>query len=154
MDSDYLAFVTEWMAEHPDLVEVELRIIEKRNRLAKERAKYPDQELRNRMKAKKWQDAHPDVVKSAQENRRARVAGNGGSFTARGWKELRRKYGNRCLCCGHNDVKLVADHVIPVSKGGSNDISNIQPLCKQCNDTKHVDSTDFRPGADEWASNE
>jgi 5-methylcytosine-specific restriction endonuclease McrA len=151
MDSDYLAFVTEWMAEHPDLVEVELRIVEKRNRLAKEKAEHPDLKLRNRMRAQKWQDAHPDVVKAAQENRRARVVGNGGSFTPKQWKELKKKYGNKCLCCGRDDVKLVSDHVVPISKGGSNDISNIQPLCRHCNAVKHTGSVDFRPDADEWA---
>lgn len=42
-----------------------------------------------------------------------------------------------CQICGRNNrqdnVKLEVDHKIPVSKGGSDDISNLQTLCFDCN---------------------
>jgi hypothetical protein len=42
-----------------------------------------------------------------------------------------------CQICGRNvkedNVKLEIDHIIPVSKGGSDDISNLQTLCFDCN---------------------
>jgi len=38
----------------------------------------------------------------------------------------------RCVQCNAED-NLHYDHVIPVAKGGGNDISNIQILCQDCN---------------------
>lgn len=67
------------------------------------------------------------------------------SYTAK--KEVKEyifnKYGRECLCCGSKeDVHL--DHVIPIKKGGKNDISNLQPLCKKCNSKKGVKIIDYR----------
>lgn len=40
-----------------------------------------------------------------------------------------------CTYCGAsgNDTELEIDHIIPVSKGGSNHISNLTTACKSCN---------------------
>lgn len=40
--------------------------------------------------------------------------------------------GNACLFCGSTE-KLELDHIIPWSKGGASDVSNLQTLCKACN---------------------
>lgn len=43
----------------------------------------------------------------------------------------------RCFQCGatpkDNGVKLVVDHKVPQSWGGTNDVENLQPLCEDCN---------------------
>ena len=41
----------------------------------------------------------------------------------------------RCVKCGR-DEDLEYDHIIPVSKGGSNTEKNIQLLCVACNRSK------------------
>lgn len=75
--------------------------------------------------------------------RRARKQQSGGSYTTAEWRELCAKYGHACLCCG-KAVKLTPDHVVPIAKGGANDISNIQPLCLPCNLRKATKTTDYR----------
>lgn len=71
-----------------------------------------------------------------------------GTFTDHEFKELCEKYGNRCLCCGDKEAVLEADHVVPLTRGGSDEIHNIQPLCGYCNRSKFVDIIDYRPGND------
>jgi 5-methylcytosine-specific restriction protein A len=46
--------------------------------------------------------------------------------------------GFRCRRCGNGpkDERLLIDHVVPVSRGGSNDDSNLQTLCEPCNQGK------------------
>ncbi len=52
-----------------------------------------------------------------------------------------------CELCGisKNVRALEVDHIDPRSKGGANDISNLQALCYRCNSNKgNRDNTDFR----------
>jgi 5-methylcytosine-specific restriction endonuclease McrA len=90
-----------------------------------------------------YQKEHPEKTKAFRATRRTRLTKAGGSFTAAEWKALCKQCHNRCLCCGKRR-KLTADHVIPVSKGGSSNIENIQPLCQPCNSSKGNKTIDYR----------
>jgi 5-methylcytosine-specific restriction endonuclease McrA len=97
----------------------------------------------HRIQTKAWRKAHLEFYRVAASVRRTRKTEAGGSFTVVEWRSLCKKYGNRCLSCGKR-WNLTADHVIPVSKGGTSDIGNIQPLCGPCNSIKSDKSTDYR----------
>ena len=96
--------------------------------------------------ARRWRASHPEAQAANDHRRRARETTAGGSFSAAEWKACQEHYGNKCLCCGRVDMKLTADHVVPVSKGGTSNIENIQPLCASCNSRKGAKTIDYRPG--------
>lgn len=38
----------------------------------------------------------------------------------------------KCAFCGRSDTRLEKDHIVPYSRGGGSDSSNIRPLCPEC----------------------
>ena len=55
--------------------------------------------------------------------------------------EVFKRDGYRCRECGasKDETSLEIDHILPVAKGGTNDIDNLQTLCRECNRMKHTD---------------
>lgn len=102
-------------------------------------------------RGRKWERDNPEKVAAKKHRRRTRKTQAGGSYTGEEFKALCEQYDNRCLCCGQ-EKPLEFDHVIPISKGGSSDISNGQPLCRSCNSSKGDKTTDYRtkPGILRW----
>lgn len=132
---------------------------EERNAYARARyaARYEEIVTRNRAYRKTHREelntkravyhaAHPEQHRKHCVTRRARKQGAGGTYTTGQWRALCDWFGSACLRCGATGI-LSVDHVVPVSKGGTNDIGNLQPLCKPCNSTKHDYATDYRDPA-------
>ena len=75
------------------------------------------------------------ILKANMDAKRRSYLKNNGKFTLIEWKNKLKEFNYRCVNCG-TDKNLTIDHIIPLSKGGSNKISNIQPLCGLCNSKK------------------
>lgn len=69
-----------------------------------------------------------------------------GSHTNDEWEMVKKYYRYTCLRCGKHEpeIKLTQDHIIPISRGGSDEIHNIQPLCFGCNSAKKDRTIDYR----------
>lgn len=67
---------------------------------------------------------------------RIRAAMARGSHSNWEWLQLVQKFGGRCAICGQPSERLHRDHILPISKGGSDCITNIQPTCQRCNSVK------------------
>lgn len=92
----------------------------------------------------KWKGGIPDAYFTTQYNIRKSKAE--GLHTITEWALLKEEYYHTCPSCGRQEpeIKLTKDHIIPLSKGGSNFISNIQPLCRKCNSKKKIDTIIYK----------
>jgi 5-methylcytosine-specific restriction endonuclease McrA len=83
--------------------------------------------------------ADPDKMIAIGHNRRARIKGNGGTYTSAEIKAMRLAQAGICTYCQyqHEPDELTIDHIIPVKQGGSNYISNICLACDRCNKSKN-----------------
>lgn len=54
------------------------------------------------------------------------------------WNEIRDATRGKCLLCNRivGIENMSMDHVVPLSKGGAHEISNIIAICKRCNSKK------------------
>lgn len=90
--------------------------------------------------------AYPEIIRTKTAHRRARKKNATGTYTVKEWQSLKEQYEYTCLCCGlkEPEIKLTIDHVVPLIRGGSNTIDNIQPLCFSCNSKKRAKIVDYR----------
>ena len=98
---------------------------------------------------KNWR--HKNIKKILEWNRKRNMFQKGviGSHTNKEWEDLKKYYDFRCVKCGKSEQqlkvewkgtnfdKLTKDHIVPISRGGTDHIWNIQPLCVSCNSRKH-----------------
>lgn len=124
--------------------------------LEKQKRYREEQPEADRATHRKWKSANKDKVNAATHRRRNQVIENGGHWTAEEWQALKTEFEYHCLFCWRTEpeIALTIDHIVPVSNGGSNDITNLQPMCKPCNSRKHRQTLDLRPQARERLTQE
>lgn len=76
---------------------------------------------------------NPEVGRVASRAHRAMARDCIGTHTKEEIYELFRMQNGLCAHCSSELAKYHGDHIIPLSKGGSNWIENIQLLCPACN---------------------
>ena len=118
------------------------------------RAKHAANPERQIAYIRKWRTNSPEAARLLVQRRRARKVGAEGNYTVAEWEALKAQYDNTCLWCRRREpeVKLSPDHIVPLARGGTNWISNIQPLCAMsngrrsgCQYMKNVKEFDLRP---------
>lgn len=90
---------------------------------------------RGKRKKSEWKARNIDKVRLAVSQQKYRRKCNLGGFTFERWQSVVAEQESCCAECGLA-CKLTVDHIIPLSKGGTNFIWNIQGLCHDCNTKK------------------
>jgi len=105
-----------------------------------------------RLKGIEWRKNNKDLMSFYANKRRILKKEAGGFHTLKEWEMLKKQYNYTCLCCNKSEpeIKITIDHIIPISKRGSDDIENIQLLCRSCNSSKGIKILDLRREVEEY----
>lgn len=109
------------------------------------RKKHPEQtKVNNRL----WRATHREQQKTHNRNHHARKHGAKGTHNAIDALAQYRRQRGKCYYCNHKmkpygwkescALQPTEDHVIPLSRGGSNGPENLVIACRECNERKHT----------------
>lgn len=87
----------------------------------------------------KWMKEHPEAMRDIRRTRaiRERAAGE---ISVADLREVKAR--GKCQACGNVHPHMEVDHIVPVSRGGMNHLSNLQLLCRPCNRSKWAHDND------------
>jgi 5-methylcytosine-specific restriction endonuclease McrA len=114
-----------YQAKHPERV------------LQHARETYGRRKEQAQLRHKEWLAANPHKRREHEAARRAKAGKD--RYTADDVDRLLTLQAFRCVYCKHSiKLKFHVDHIMPLSKGGTNSAKNIQLLCQPCNQMKHA----------------
>jgi 5-methylcytosine-specific restriction endonuclease McrA len=133
----YEAYGRKWYNDNKDKVIFNNMLYQKNNPERRKQQPSRQPEYLNAQRRRNYV-INPKKIKEANWQRRAREKGAEGSQTVEEFWEVCEKQKWLCGACGILLNKKTAnqDHIVPLSKGGSDYIENIQLLCKSCNSRK------------------
>ena len=80
-----------------------------------------------------YAEKHAPQIRDWQASRKAERYGAAAMFKP---MDVRADYNSCCWACGGRG-RLGIDHIVPLSRGGSNFAFNVRILCASCNSKKH-----------------
>lgn len=115
-----------WAAENPEKVSARAARYYRRHR------------ARKIADATKWAKNNPERACANWRNARARKANAPGKFSAIDIRGIAKAQGGRCAYCAISlrRTRRHIDHIVALSKGGTNYPKNLQLLCAPCNQSK------------------
>lgn len=140
----YKASVKKWVQDNPDKRREYMKkyysengeYLREQGRAKNHRRRMnPEIVARERETSRLWNAANPEKKRSYVRNRRARKREAEGFHTDADIKAILEKQHGLCNYC-QADLSVVGhhvDHIVALSKGGSNWPSNLQCLCPTCN---------------------
>lgn len=88
---------------------------------------------------KTYYQNNKESFKVYSHKRKARIAEVGGNFTKADIRDLYASQGARCYYCSISiEEGYHIEHMIPISRGGTNGPENVCLACAPCNRTKHT----------------
>jgi 5-methylcytosine-specific restriction endonuclease McrA len=107
-----------------------------------------EQRQRKNFLMRQWRKNNPERTREFDNSKRAKRRGAEGKFTNAEWKAIVNHFSGRCVYCGDKG-KMTVEHIVPLSRGGRNNIQNIVPACLNCNCSKNSKTV---KEWQEWAS--
>lgn len=142
---DYIiSKIKEWQEKNPDKVQQYKTKHYSQNRERyneASRQKYrnnPEHRAIHYMRTRRWQKNNPEATSLIRRRRYARATGAEGTYTTEDIYQLHEQQQERCGYCGitlHDDWEI--DHIMPLSKGGTNYPDNLILACVPCNRSKN-----------------
>jgi len=131
----------QWRKDHPEKTNAISRRWKEKNKnaLAEYKKRYRDQfPEKHATDAVRYRERHPQKIRALSRSYKAKKVSAIGTHAADDIERIRQDQANQCnaCACDLSETGFHVDHIVALSKGGSNWPENLQLLCPTCNLSK------------------